>query len=219
VPRQANIERKLARAGDLAVLVLLLLLCGQVSAQSGRRSSKTTIPAVTPEKAQTNNDSSTTAKSSDKETTTRIKLLVARQPTTKHLSSEDKIYASFIKRLNDFSGIASTALGDLKREQAVERAKVQTDAFVVLLKFEVDNYQRGTVILDSPDLELKYFVFAPRTGQQKTKGKVYYQAIGGLRIRKEDWPQGPAIKITEEAAGIEVANRLHDWLSLLPMTK
>ncbi|MCM3906316.1 MAG: hypothetical protein ND866_31905 [Pyrinomonadaceae bacterium] len=76
-------------------------------------------------------------------------------------------------------------------------------------------------MLNSPDLEVKYFIFEPGTGQEKAKGKVYYQAIGGAGMRKDNWPNGPPIKITVEAAGVEAAERVHDWLlvAALPQPK
>lgn len=148
-----------------------------------------------------------------------VTLLVARQSTSQHLASETTIYASFIKRLNEFTNVSSTSIGDWRRKQAILRARRETESFVVLLQFEIDNFQEGRLVLNSPDLEVKYFVFAPRTGQQKAKGKVYYQAIGGAGMRKDNWPNGPPIKITVEAAGIEAAERVHDWLLVAAMAQ
>jgi hypothetical protein len=85
---------------------------------------------------------------------------------------------------------------------------------VVLLQLEIDNFQEGTIVLNSPDLEINYLVFSPGTGQQKYRGKVYYQAIGGARARKDAWPNGPPIKITPEAAAFAAADGLYDWLLL-----
>ena len=146
-----------------------------------------------------------------------MRLLVARQVTSKQLPSETTIYASFIKRLNEFTNVSGTSIGDLKRQQAILRAREETESFVVLLQFEIDNFQEGSLVLNSPDLEVKYFIFAPGTGQEKAKGKVYYQAIGGAGMRKDNWPNGPPIKITVEAAGIEAAERVHDWLLVAAM--
>ena len=87
------------------------------------------------------------------------------------------------------------------------------------MSFEIDNFQRGTIILNSPDLQIEYLILAPRTGKKQTTGKVYFQAIGGGRMRKSDWPGGTPIKITPEAAGIEAADYVHDWLRLDEMRK
>jgi len=76
----------------------------------------------------------------------------------------------------------------------------------------MNNYQSGTILLDSPDLEVEYFAFAPRTGKKHVKGKVYFQTIGSGRMQKSEWPKGTPIRITPEAAGIEAAETLHHLL-------
>ncbi|MGH9906044.1 MAG: hypothetical protein ACRD8U_10755 [Pyrinomonadaceae bacterium] len=78
---------------------------------------------------------------------------------------------------------------------------------------------RRTVEKYFTDVELlnqkvKYYVYAPATGKLMTEGKIYYQSIGGGGARSDNWPSGPPIKITAEATGLEVAERLHDWLLL-----
>ena len=137
----------------------------------------------------------------------------------RHLQSEDVILASFVKRLNQYTNVSATSLGDLKHTEAVVLAKTEAEAFVVLLSFEIDSFQGGTIILNSPDLQIDYLVLASQTGKKQTKGKVYFQAIGGGRMRKSDWPGGTPIKITPEAAGIEAADHVHDWLRLDEMRK
>ena len=87
------------------------------------------------------------------------------------------------------------------------------------MKFAIDSFQSGTIILNSQDLVIEYFVLAPRTGKKQTKGKVYFQGIGGGRMRKSGWPNGTPIRITPEAAGIEAADGLYFWLKLAAMQK
>ncbi len=60
---------------------------------------------------------------------------------------------------------------------------------MVLLKFDINTYQSGTIILDSPDLAVEYFAFAPRTGKKQIKGKIYFQTIGGGRMQKSGLAQ------------------------------
>jgi hypothetical protein len=38
-------------------------------------------------------------------------------------------------------------------------------------------------------------------------------------MRKSEWPGGTPIKITPEAAGMEAADHVHDWLRLDEMRK
>ena len=103
-------------------------------------------------------------------------------------------------------------MGDIKRDRAVKRAKSETESIVVLLQFDVDEFQSGTVILNSPDLDVKVLVFEPKTGQKKFEGKVYYKAVGGPMLKKDNWPTGTPIRITTEAVGIEAAEQVRDWL-------
>ena len=195
---------------------------GEADPQSGRRASKpsatvtsTPSPAVTIEKPK----SEVEEPLAPGQLPSKVRLLVARQPTSKHLLSEDQIFASFIKQLNRYENIQATAVGDTKEGQAVERAKAEAEAFLVLLKFDIDSFQGGTIITNSRDLEIEYSVLAPHTGKRQTKGKVYFQGIGGGRMRKQDWPNGTPIRITPEATGIEAADGLYFWLRLAAMKK
>ena len=149
----------------------------------------------------------------------KVRLLVARQPTSKHLGTEDQIFASFVKQLNRYENIEATSVGDLKEGQAVERAKAETEAFVILMKFDIDSFQNGTIITNSQDMDIEYFVIAPQTGKKQTKGKVYFQSIGGGRMRRDGWPNGTPIRITPEGTGIEAADGLYFWLKLAAAKK
>lgn len=208
-------ERKTFKYCSLA---LLFLVFGNTRAdgQSGRRSTKpqpesspSPQPIAAPEKAPeaVNSSRSGVLKQS-------VKLLIGKQSTQRHLQSEDVIYASFVNHLNSFTNVSTTSIGELKREEAVIQAKSVTDAFVVRLNFEIDSFQNGTIILNSPDLQVEYQIFAPRTGKKLAQGKIYFQSIGGGRMRKSEWPNGTPIRITAEAAGTEAAEYVHNWLRI-----
>ena len=201
--------------GFLLLFLLMVPICG-VYAQSGRRAPKpqpSQQPATVPK--ENGADTQPRRNSTSAESAQKVNLLVARQRTSKQFMSEDTIFACFLQRLNEFTGVSGSSLGELRREDAIKRARNEAESFVVLLQFEIDNFQGGRIVLNSPDLEVKYFVYAPRTGELKTKGKIYYQAISGAGARKANWPKGPPIKITAEATGIEAADRLHDWLTIV----
>jgi len=206
--------RNIKPVGLIAGIVLLTaVMASGTAAQSGRRARS--LPAINPSSTpneSTNSSESETAKRVAGPQLPKIKLLFARQLTSKHLQNEDVIAASFFKRLTDFINVDCTSIGDLKQAQALARAKSEKEAFVVLLKFDMNNYQSGTILLDSPDLEVEYFAFAPRTGKKHAKGKVYFQTIGSGRMQKSGWPNGTPIRITPEAAGIEAAETLHHLL-------
>ena len=195
------------------IFLLTAAMASAASAQSGRRatSQRSTVPSPAPVES-TNSTDAEAAKRVTGTQWPKVKLLFARQLTSKHLQNEDVIAASFFKRLTDFINVDCTSIGDLKQAQALARARSERDAFVVLLKFDMNNYQSGTILLDSPDLEVEYFAYAPRTGKKHVKGKVYFQTIGSGRMQKSGWPNGTPIRITPEAAGIEAAETLHHLL-------
>jgi hypothetical protein len=199
----------------LMASTLLLLFATDIFAQSGRRAPKPTQPPVSTPQAGSEAD----PKSSGRELKESVSLLVAQQPSSKHLLSEDAIFATFLKQLSEFKNVSGTSIGDLKRDAAVKRAKSETESIVVLLKFDVDDFQKGTIILNSPDLDVRILVFEPRTGEKKFEGKVYYKAVGGPMLKRDNWPTGTPIRITTEAVGIEAAEQVRDWLVVQQIRK
>lgn len=201
-------QRKRRKKRFLAASSLLLLLGTQTLAQSGRRTPKPNpVPVPTPQ-----TDADATPKSSARELKNRASLLVGIEPSSKHLLSEDSIFKDFLNHLGGFKNVTATSMRYIKRDQAIKRAKSETESIVVLLQFDVDEFQNGTLILNSPDLDVKILVFEPRTGQKKFEGKVYYKAVGGPMLKKDNWPTGTPIRITTEAVGIEAAEQVRDWL-------
>lgn len=199
-------------------LMVLASLC-PVQAQSGRRLPRSRPTTSTGTASESENTPKTNNESGARKLKHQVKLLVGRRLTSRHLPSEDTIYTSFIQRLNEFTNVTGTTIGEVKREQAIKRARAESGSLVVLLQFEIDTIQDGKLVLKSTDLQVKYYVYAPATGKLMTEGKIYYQSIGGGGARSDNWPSGPPIKITAEATGLEVAERLHDWLLLRSPTK
>jgi hypothetical protein len=217
-------QSKTLKSFGLAVFLLLFVLFDATEAQSGRRATKpnpassptpTPVPLATPDAP--NTDLPLTPILGGLEQ--KVQLLIGKQPTRRHLQSEDVIFASFVKRLNQYTNVSAIALGDLNHTDAVIRARTEAESFFVMLSVAIESFDGGTIILNSPDLQIDYLVLAPQTGKKQTKGKVYFQASGGGRMRKSDWPSGTPIKITPEAAGIEAADYVHDWLRLDEMRK
>ena len=201
-------QRNRHQRGILAASSLLLLLATQTIAQSGRRTPKPAQPPVnTPQ-----TDSKTPTRNSARDLKQRVSLIVGKQVSSKHLESEDAIFASFVNRLGELKNVTAKSMDEIKRDAAVKRAKKETNSIVVLLEFDVDEFQNGTFILNSPDLDVKILVFEPKTGRKKFEGKVYYKAVGGPMLKRDNWPSGPPIRITTEGVGIEAAEQVHDWL-------
>jgi hypothetical protein len=201
-------QRNRHQRGIFAASSLLLLLATQTVAQSGRRAPKPTQPPVnTPQ-----SDSETTPRNNARELKQQVSVIAGKQVSSKHLLSEDQIFASFLKRLGELKNVSATSMEEVKRNAAVKRAKQEQQSIVVLLEFDVDEFQNGTIFLNSPDLDVKIFVFEPKTGQKKFEGSVYYKAVGGPMLKRDNWPSGPPVRITTEAVGIEAAEQVHDWL-------
>src|SRR5215204_4250891 len=206
-------QRNRHRKGLCTASGLLLLLATQTIAQSGRRAPK---PPQTPVTPQTDTP---TPSNNARELKQQVSLLVGKHVSSKHLLSEDAIFGNFMKRLGDFKNVTATSLERLQRHDAVKRAKRETESIVVLLEFDVDEFQSGTIILNSPDLDVRVLVFEPKTGQKKFEGKVYYKAVGGPMLKKDNWPTGTPIRITTEAVGIEAAEQVRDWLMMEEIRK
>jgi hypothetical protein len=191
-----------------------LLIGTQALSQSGRRAKP--APTVTPP-PRTEDTAPTDLGTRD--VPEPVTLIVARQFTTRRMLSENTIFANFVNRLNEFKNVKATTLGESNRDRARKRAKQEDEAIVLLMQFDIDSFQKGTYILDSPDMDVRVLAFVPKTGQEKFKGKVYYKAQQGPMVKRDNWPGGIPIKITAEAVGVEAADQVHDWLIVEALRK
>ena len=209
-------ERKTLKYAGFAAILLSLGLVDRVDAQSGRRGpkpspSRSPLPTTLPSEEL---DTKPAPLLPHGGLNQKAHLLIGRKITKRHLQSEDAIFASFVNRLKAYPNVGGASIGDVNRQDAVIQARRETESFVVLLSFEIDSFQNGTIIQNSPDLQIEYQILAPRTGKKLTQGKVYFQSIGGGRMRKSEWPGGTPIRITAEAA-----DHVHDWLRLNELRK
>ena len=203
------------RRSVFVVSSLLVLLVTEAAGQSGRRAPKPPqTPALTPQ-----NETESRPKSDGRELKHKVSLIVAREPTSQRLLSEEAIYSHFVNHLNEFANVSVKDIGELKRDAAVKRAKTETEAVVVLVQYDIDEFQAGTIIVNPQDMDVKLVVFAPQTGHKKFDGKVYYKAVGGPMLKRDNWPNGTPIRITTEAVGIEAAEQMHDWLIIADQKK
>jgi hypothetical protein len=140
---------------------LLVLLATEAPGQSGRRAPKPPqTPVTTPQ-----SDTESKPKLDGRDLKHKVSLVVAREFSSDRLLSEEAIFSNFVTRLSQFTNVSVTDVGDLKRDQAVKKAKTETEAAVVLVQFDVDEFQAGTIIVNATDLDVKVVVFAPHTGQ------------------------------------------------------
>ena len=192
----------------------VLLVATHAFSQSGRR------PKPAPaEKPLPRSEDKQAPNVGARELPEKVSLIVGREFTSKHMLSEETILSNFIQRLKEFKNVDVITLGDSNRDRARKRATQETQAIVLLLQFDIDSFQKGTYILDSPDMDVRVLAFAPKSGQEKFKGKVYYKAQQGPMVKRDNWPGGTPIKITAEAVGVEAAEQVHDWLIVQSMRK
>ena len=202
------------------VLIVAAGTLTPATAQSGRRSSAKPITSTPPPTVSVETpDAKQPETPRAEQPAGRLKLLLARQPTSKHFPTEDVIAASFFKRLSQYEDVDCVSIGDMKQSQAAARARTEQDSFVVLLRFDINHYQGGTIIPNSEDLEVEYYALTPGTARKQAKGKLYFQTIGSGRMQKSEWPNGAPVKITPEAAGIEAAETLYQLLQIKPTLK
>src|SRR5262245_59161224 len=130
--RIPGIQRSRHRKGLLTASSLLFLLSTAGFAQSGRKSNKPPqpiVPAPTDETLVPTNGA--------RDLNHKVTLLVGRQHSSKHLVSEDAIFADFVSHLNEIKNVTATSIGDLKRDAIIKRAKTEKEAILVLASFDV----------------------------------------------------------------------------------
>ena len=196
------------RRSVFVVSSLVVLLATEAMGQSGRRAPKPTqTPAATPQ-----TDTEAKSRPDGRELKHKVSLVVAREPTSQRLLSEEAIFSHFVNQLKEMTNVSVTDLGEMQRGDAVKKAKTEKEAVFVLVQFDIDEFQAGTIIVNAQDMDVKLAVFAPQTGQKKFEGKVYYKAVGGPMLKRDNWPTGTPVRMTTEAVGIEAAEQVRDWL-------
>ena len=201
--RNFNRARVPLLLASLAIL-LTLIIGGAVAAQSGRRATRQRptpepMPIITPPP---------TPDPKKGRNLPNVPVIIAGRIGPKVTKARaEVIYNHFAIRLGDSMKVASVGLA--KRDDAVERARGEAWPFVVFVEFEFESYRDGAVVFSSPDILVKYSVIDAQTGKSKANGRVYFQPNGAAE-RGGDAP----VKITPEAAGEEVAERVLDWFAL-----
>lgn len=188
--------------------ILAICLIGQ--AQSGRRSPKPLSPPTnTPSPA----ESEQPPPSGNKPAIKPQKLVVGMDDSSassyipQYIS--DEVWRGFIGRLNGISSVTLTTDRNMRRKQAIDRAKKETESFVVLLQLGTDNIGAGVgpgQINSSDDLVITYVIFSPGTGKAKDQGRVYVhpsRSVLGQRL-----PTGRPGESQLNEAGREIASRV-----------
>lgn len=186
------------------LLAFFFVLNAGVSAQSGRRATRQRptpepMPIITP---------APTPEAKERRNLPDVPVIIAGRIGPRVMKARaEVIYNHFAARIGESMKVASVGLA--KRDEAVKRAQGGAWPFVVFVEFEFEAFQQGAVVIGSPDIVINYSVIDAQTGKTKSNGRVFYRpAAPGDRGGDEP------VKITPEAAGEEVAERVLDWFSL-----
>jgi hypothetical protein len=226
--------------------VLFLLLCAVCAsgalvlshAQSGRKrpEPRSTVPAPTP----TPDPSSSASGVSDSDERRKPKTDPSGAPLFSFYVLEDEntdlflnlpssthtlVMNSFITRLQDSPNVSVAAGGKSDRKRAHDHAKIERDAFTVLVQLDAETTGGRPPTTGRPtdlgSLVVRYYVYAPTTATLKLQGQVYmrpYQAsarVGGVRVplptpRTNRLP----VEYAFEQAGREAAERIMSALDI-----
>lgn len=190
----------------LGALGLLMLLAAAVcawppagAAQSGRRRPAPISPTATPTPDQSDQseqgESESVPRGEDKKDAGVIVSFVVFQ-------NEDSFYwlnstmtrdvaDAFVQRLGQSSAVSVSPAGRGARKEARDRAKTESETFVVLFQIEEENVMGQGGRAGRPDersLVIRTYTFAPKTGDLKYQDVIYqrpYQesaTIGGVRV-------------------------------------
>lgn len=187
-------------------LMFTLTLCCAAQAQSGRRSPK---PLSPPTPAPTPKESETPAPASKPAEPTQ-KLIVGMDEMGGALMipryMSDAVWSGFVGEFRGLTSISISTDKSMRGKEASERAKKETENFVVLLQLDtnyINTTKTGQVYPE--DVVVKYFVYAPVTGKVKAQGQVYVRSSGGILRRMPTSRTGEA-QLNE--AGREAASRV-----------
>jgi hypothetical protein len=140
--------------------------------------------------------------------------------------ARDDIWKEFLERLGKSRAVSFTQGGKATRGEALKRAKLEREAYVVLFQMEEERESMGDASIgrvDSRNLLLKTYVYAPQTGSLKYADTIYQRpyrdtaTVGGVRIpvpggrRIERYPSQRQL----EQAAREAADRLMSHFSVM----
>lgn len=129
----------------------------------------------------------------------------------------DKVVDACVKRLKERQTIEAKGSGSRKRAAAIERAKSETDAYVLLMEIKlVDRVvsHRGVPYVEEYISCVDYFVFMPQTAKILTEGRVYPGAQdikrNGSVLRLPTRNKSLSMTLELERIGQQVADRVRN---------
>ncbi|MBA3713597.1 MAG: hypothetical protein H0W76_14280 [Pyrinomonadaceae bacterium] len=205
------------------------------AAQSGRRAPKSNLPQPPPSPPTSNGttpeaqgESESISRGATKKTDPSHIPVAALEFDSPFLNVSyyytDLVMASFIKRLSESATLSVKPGGKTNRKAARDRAKNESETFVVGVEFEEDTMTgRQTVGRTDPStLILRYYLYAPRTGTLKGQGRMDQRPyssstrIGGMRLPLPT-PRGRGmIEYVLDQLGRDAADRVMASLNVIP---
>jgi hypothetical protein len=192
--------------GSLCVSVVLSF-CLVAQAQSGRRSQKPLSPP-TPTAPTTPSPKESEQPPTPEKPPLKQRLVIAgmdAQSSAYYIPPymADAVMRGFTAKFSAMSSIKLTHEPNMRRKHAVERAKKETEAFVVLLQLATDNMGGSVGDVSPENLIVAYLVFSPVTGKVKDQGRVYIRparSILGQRLPTSRTVDGQLVEAGREAA-------------------
>jgi len=212
-----------ARGAASVALILLAVCVAVVGAQSGRHSQKTStqpLPEATPQ-----GESESKPAGSSKPSDALVSFVVMEYNGTlmgMSSMSVDDLTDIFARRLGQPKAVSVTRAGRGGRSQARERAKKETDTYVVLFQVDEDTMSPGN--RNDYTILVRTYVYEPKTGALKFADTIYQRpyrsttSIGGVRIplptsrRIEQYPG----QLQLEQAASDAADRLMSRFHVAP---
>jgi acyl-CoA reductase-like NAD-dependent aldehyde dehydrogenase len=179
-------------------------------AQSGRRQksgvASTTAPPVTTESAPAVDPS--TAKPLVPISSVIVVGDLTQSGYGSYSNSVDQAVEACVKRLKEQPLIAATGSGSLKRAAAMERAKKETEAYVLWLEIKAQRNDLGEKTIYC----INYYVFMPQTAKILTEGRVFpgqqNGRLGGSVLRLPTGNKAPNWSDQLEEGGQQIADRV-----------
>lgn len=225
----------------LVALGLTLALCVLASAAgAGAQSRRAPRPAATPTPEPTPTPEATQGESESKprgaagaeEPGVVVSFLILENDNpmmSLDYTARDDIWKEFLGRLGRSRAVSVTQGGKATRGEALKRAKLERESYVVLFQMEEERDSMGDASIgrvDSRNLLLKTYVYTPQTGNLKYADTIYQRpyrdtaTIGGVRVplpggtsrRVERYPSQRQL----EQAAREAADRLMAHFNVIP---
>jgi hypothetical protein len=191
-------------------ILFVLAVCYAGQAQSGRRAPKPLSPPTT----------TPTPKEAGEATPPKKKPSLTQQTLIAGIDGSlnipfylvDALWNGFTDRIGKVSSIVVSGDKNMSRKEASERAKKQSESYVVFLQLMTTGANMGIGQVNLNDLVVSYYIFAPGTGKVKENGQVYVRASQSILSRRLPTSRTGEAQLTE--AGRETADRVMSLLHI-----